>query len=1038
MAVVIFALGIKSTNGLVKSTINTANSLVKSGVDTTIINIVGKIGGIDFLDQAFPLLPDINRYSLDMMKVNCTNEIELKNRLFYSINQKYLNAKYTEYHRLVLQEVNSKLTEDDLIIFTHPLAMIVYEKANPNSKVKKLIQVHGNYLEEIDNFKLLEEYFDKVDYIQAVSKYMKDDLINILHTPKDKTIYIPNITVPIQLEKIYPKYLKRVSIIGSIQKRKNQYDAIKMIELIEDNNVILHVYGNPLDKEYTHFIKEYVYRKGLSHRVIFKGVASEYDIYSNSDIVILPSIHEGFGYTFLESALYGIPTVAYDFKYGASEFLVKVENDTLIPMGDYKLMAEKVSNLLNNQELYNNVVQQNIEHFKKEYSEKRIVKQYIDLLGNRDKKVNFYEMSIVSNQEPLMFKYIEQKEKNLNIFPKKIERNIKLFYNYLFEVEGNIEGLKLYYLYKNRSFPIKYNKLNSDDKQLISFKIFQRNRLSGIRRIKGFFLYAVDKNHKKYYMGYLSKKENFEVLYHYKNMYPNKIGKFDISKFNHTLDSSGFFIQYPMAEAIKIIEDIDGNRIDFETKVIKVNGEYLPTFKLKGGIYSSIILKLNSGKETQIDFSRFSFGTFFKKFEEIELKYDLYEKSIEGIFFWELIRANLFEIILEATGVLDKAFTKKSENRAYSYTYKKSIWDIKECNRLILEFPRKKEKDYRTHAFQGEKFDEIILEYPQKDGYTDRVYDASSNVYPMEKFLHHMEKYRAFINYTEEDRDLIRELNKIFIAEIGININFLSFIDGRIKKFKREFAFFDKFFKEKDIKEILIPSSYWSAGVVEAANKNGVISSDIQYALISHIHPSFSFPTKRHYATQQGYLWSDYWNISSLSFKEYFISKTNYFIEKIKELDLTPNMPIEHDVVFASQSRIGCKFFEWVYSFSLQNPNIRVVFCPHPDEEVRNYKNYWDFVKLSNSRVSQKDTLVEVAHSRIVVGVYSTTLYEALALGKSVFVTNISGYEVLQKEIDKGYFTFIKSKEDLGKILSTASLNKEVNFAKLFYNYLEK
>ena len=50
MAVVIFALGIKSTNGLVKSTINTANSLVKYGIDTSIINIVGKFGGLDYLD----------------------------------------------------------------------------------------------------------------------------------------------------------------------------------------------------------------------------------------------------------------------------------------------------------------------------------------------------------------------------------------------------------------------------------------------------------------------------------------------------------------------------------------------------------------------------------------------------------------------------------------------------------------------------------------------------------------------------------------------------------------------------------------------------------------------------------------------------------------------------------------------------------------------------------------------------------------------------------------------------------------------------
>jgi len=447
---------------------------------------------------------------------------------------------------------------------------------------------------------------------------------------------------------------------------------------------------------------------------------------------------------------------------------------------------------------------------------------------------------------------------------------------------------------------------------------------------------------------------------------------------------------------------------------------------------------MNSGKECQLEFDKFSFGTFFKKFEEIELKYSLYEKSIDGIFFWELIRANLFEMILESMGVLDKAFTKKREYKPYTYNYKKTIWNIKDCNKLILEFPRKKEKDYRTSAFQQEELEEVIVEYPQKDGYTDRVYDGESNVFPIEKFLYHMKKYPAFVNYMEEDRVLIKELNKIFISEIGISIDFLSFIDGRIKKFQREFAFFDKFFKEKNIKEILIPSSYWSAGIVDAANKNGVISSDIQYALISRVHPSFSFPTKRHYATQRGYLWSDYWSIDSLSFQEYQISKTNYFIEKCKELELKSNMPIKYDVAFASQSRIGSNFFEWVYSFSVQNPNVKVVFCPHPDEEAHNYKNYWNFVKLSNTVVAKEDTLIEVAQSRVLIGVYSTTLYEALALGKSVFVVNVSGHEVVQQEIDKGYFTFIESKEQLEEILSSKELKEKVDFCKLFYNCSEE
>lgn len=40
VAVLIFTLGIKSDNGLIKSIINTANSLEKNNIDITIIDLI--------------------------------------------------------------------------------------------------------------------------------------------------------------------------------------------------------------------------------------------------------------------------------------------------------------------------------------------------------------------------------------------------------------------------------------------------------------------------------------------------------------------------------------------------------------------------------------------------------------------------------------------------------------------------------------------------------------------------------------------------------------------------------------------------------------------------------------------------------------------------------------------------------------------------------------------------------------------------------------------------------------------------------------
>ena len=72
----------------------------------------------------------------------------------------------------------------------------------------------------------------------------------------------------------------------------------------------------------------------------------------------------------------------------------------------------------------------------------------------------------------------------------------------------------------------------------------------------------------------------------------------------------------------------------------------------------------------------------------------------ENIYFWELIRANIFESILESTGVFSKHFNKHSEpiKNVYSGVKKLSDLELNGEHKLIFEFPRKKEKDYKNKA----------------------------------------------------------------------------------------------------------------------------------------------------------------------------------------------------------------------------------------------------------------------------------------------------------------------------------------------------
>jgi len=152
-------------------------------------------------------------------------------------------------------------------------------------------------------------------------------------------------------------------------------------------------------------------------------------------------------------------------------------------------------------------------------------------------------------------------------------------------------------------------------------------------------------------------------------------------------------------------------------------------------------------------------------------------------------------------------------------------------------------------------------------------------------------------------------------------------------------------------------------------------------------------------------------------------------------LNLTAGMNNIYDVAFVSQSRVGDKVLEFAYEYAKENQEKSIVFCPHPDEEITKYKEYKLFVSLKNVTISREETLKEIAQSKNVLAVYSTTIFEALSLNKNVYILKINGYEVLEKEIEKKYIELVNNIHDLDKEIYK---NENIDYAKLFYNFTFK
>ena len=107
--------------------------------------------------------------------------------------------------------------------------------------------------------------------------------------------------------------LKKIFMIGTISKRKNQLFGIKLISKLNDNYQLI-ICGDILDKNYYYTLKKEIKSLKIKNKVKFISHLDREYIYNMADIVLIASQYESFGLVFIESLAFGIPVIAPDLK----------------------------------------------------------------------------------------------------------------------------------------------------------------------------------------------------------------------------------------------------------------------------------------------------------------------------------------------------------------------------------------------------------------------------------------------------------------------------------------------------------------------------------------------------------------------------------------------------------------------------------------------------------------------------------------------------------------------------------------------------
>jgi len=161
-------------------------------------------------------------------------------------------------------------------------------------------------------------------------------------------------------EKIKP--IPELLFVGNIEKRKSLNTVINALSEIKNFDFKFNVVGNPTESDYYNEVLKLIETGNLMNKVYFLGKLSSDELlehYRKSDILLFPSLWEGYGMVIAEAMANGLPVISSNIP--TSKELINDGTDGLLfKKGDHKDLARCIRKLYNNPELYSKISENSI------------------------------------------------------------------------------------------------------------------------------------------------------------------------------------------------------------------------------------------------------------------------------------------------------------------------------------------------------------------------------------------------------------------------------------------------------------------------------------------------------------------------------------------------------------------------------------------------------------------------------------------------------------------------------------------------------
>jgi len=442
----------------------------------------------------------------------------------------------------------------------------------------------------------------------------------------------------------------------------------------------------------------------------------------------------------------------------------------------------------------------------------------------------------------------------------------------------------------------------------------------------------------------------------------------------------------------------------------------------------------------------------YQKILKIEDELNLFSYRIDGVNLWERIRFDVFLNILFEVGLYEE--TKTSKNLSFLNLYNKIII----YNTFLFDsiFHNPFFINNVDFIFFGHQRRKLMDDGYYWDIYTDPIIPilGSYKTATIESYenLSHFKPAKTRNLYYTGAFQILSKINKYMSNYNKKNVfDFSRYVEGRIKQdfsvavdiysltsnvissAKSTYPIFSKFFKKTTPKICFTMASYGSEDIIIAAKQFGIPVIELQHGTISRYNLGYSYERNRIKQSFPNYLFSfgEYWR-NSVDYpipKENVLSIGYPYFEKLYKKK--KNNVKRNQIVFISQWHIGVRLSKFaVQTAKRLHGKVSIVYKTHPWEELNEYLIQASGDNLLKVVSGQTPGLYDLlSTSKWLVGVYSTAVYEGIALGCIPFIVNLPGFDHMEFLIQNGFAKFVNDPEEIDLSYIPKKMSKNYLFA---------